>query len=314
MVAYLDLNVFDRIEKKDQLSEAENQIYSGIERLIIEQKIIVPYSNAHLNDLFRGYQKNPRFIEGHLNNLHRLTNNLCTCLYWGEKEVSWHYRDIKEFFNEKKKEWEYEPNSFHELISDVPEFQLIIEIHRNIPLHSNWKLGYKQDPMFGIMFPKSKNENNLAALVEDVYNFQSRLKSDFGLYRTFKAYLIRSMKAINQNREMLKAIKANNPDLPEHLGMFDFIELCKPQTQKQGNEFYSKVIETFFKYDLKGYKSDKNYNNMFDDALHTFYGAHCDFFITNDERCRFKANKTYERLNINTNVITAEDYVSIINI
>lgn len=74
------------------------------------------------------------------------------------------------------------------------------------------------------------------------------------------------------------------------------------------NQKQVKIIETFYKYDLKGYKSDGNFNNMFDDSLHTFYGAHCNFFVTNDDRCKYKAEKTYERLQIKTIVIKASEY------
>lgn len=102
MNVYFDLNIFDRIEKKETLSESENEIYSELENLILTEKIMVPYSNTHLNDLFRGYQKNPNYIDGHLNNIKRLTNDLCICQYWNRKEATWHFRDINEFFEEKK--------------------------------------------------------------------------------------------------------------------------------------------------------------------------------------------------------------------
>lgn len=59
MIVYLDLNIVDRIEKKDSLSNFDSNLYSEWENLILTGKIIIPYSNAHLNDLFRGFQKNP---------------------------------------------------------------------------------------------------------------------------------------------------------------------------------------------------------------------------------------------------------------
>jgi hypothetical protein len=46
---------------------------------------------------------------------------------------------------------------------------------------------------------------------------------------------------------------------------------------------------------------------MFDDSLHTFYGAHCEYFVTNDERCKYKAEQTYKKLNIRTVVIKADE-------
>lgn len=46
---------------------------------------------------------------------------------------------------------------------------------------------------------------------------------------------------------------------------------------------------------------------MFDDGLHTFYAAHFDYFITNDDRCKYKAEKNYDKLNISTRVMKIED-------
>jgi hypothetical protein len=309
MHVYFDLNIFDRIEKKENLPESENEIYTELENLVLENKITVPYSNAHLNDLFRGFQKNPNYIDGHLDNIEKLTNNLCICQYWGRKETTWHFREIREFFNEKQTEWEFEVSSFDDLFTDMPNFYLHFKL---VPLPKEWKLGY-QDPMFGIMYPKSKIENNYYALFEDIFNFQSRLKTDYSLYKTFKAYLIKSMNKLKNNKEMLKSIKENFKDLPKHLDIFELSDLYGPKSKTSENSNYSKLIETFYKYDLKGYKSDGNFNNMFDDSLHTFYGAHCEFFVTNDDRCKYKAEETYKRLKIKTRVIKANEYKEIKN-
>ena len=111
MTAYIDLNIFDRLEKIDKLSESEKTNYQILLSLLTEKKLLTVYSNAHLNDLFRGYQKNPDFTEGHLKNIQSLTNNLCICQYWGEKTVRLHHRDIFEFFQEKSDELIIDPNT-----------------------------------------------------------------------------------------------------------------------------------------------------------------------------------------------------------
>jgi hypothetical protein len=111
----------------------------------------------------------------------------------------------------------------------------------------------------------------------------------------------------------MNALKNKFKDLPKHLDIFEISDLYAPKNKISENENYSKVLEIFYKFDLKGYKTDANFNNMFDDSLHTFYGAHCDFFITNDDRCQYKAIKTYERLNIMTKVIKADKIEQIKN-
>lgn len=309
MNVYLDLNIFDRIEKKNELEETEKELYNQLESIILEGKITTPYSNAHLNDLFRGFQKNPNYIEGHLRNIEKLTKNLCICQYWGKKEAIWHFRDIKEFFNKKQDEWEFEPSSFLDLMEfEGDQTHNPLTIFKFIPLPKEWKMAYGQDPMFGIMYPKSKLENNYLALMEDIFNFQSRLKSDYNLYRTFKAYLLKSVNKLKGNKELLKSVQSNFQDLPKHLDIFEISDLYALKSKASENGAYQKVIETFYKYDLKGYKSDANFNNMFDDSLHTFYAAHCQFFITNDDRCKYKAEKTYERLGIKTVVLKAKQF------
>lgn len=305
MNVYFDLNIFDRIEKKETLPESDKLMYAELENLVLTNKITVPYSNAHLNDLFRGFQKNPNYIDGHIETVEKLTKNLCICQYWGQKETTWHYRNLREFFNEKQKEWEFEFESYDDLFDDIPNPYVVYKL---IPLPKEWKLAYHHDPLFGIMYPKSKIENTYYSLFEDIFNFQSRLKSDYSLYRTFKSYLIKSMNKLNNNRELLKSLRERFKDLPKHLDIFELSNLYYQNSQSSNNKNYSKLIETFYMYDLKGYKSDKNFNNMFDDSLHTFYGAHCDFFVTNDDRCKYKAEKTYERLKIKTKVIKANEY------
>lgn len=232
MNVYFDLNIFDRIEKKAKLSESENEIYTELENLVLNGQITVPYSNAHLNDLFRGFQKNPNYVYGHLNNIEKLTKNLCICQYWGRKETTWHYREIREFFNEKQTEWEFEFESFDDLFDEIPNVYLPFKL---IPLPKEWKIAYQQDSMFGIMYPKSKIENTYYSLFEDIFNFQSRLKSDFGLYKAFKAHLIRSVNKIKNNKEMLKAIKGNFKDLPKHLDVFELSDLYAPKSKTSEN-------------------------------------------------------------------------------
>lgn len=57
MKAYIDLNIFDRLEKLDKLEEPEKTFYQTLFSLLNDKHILTAYSNAHLNDLFRGYQK-----------------------------------------------------------------------------------------------------------------------------------------------------------------------------------------------------------------------------------------------------------------
>ncbi|UUC44188.1 hypothetical protein [Flavobacterium cerinum] len=306
MKVYIDLNIFDRLEKLEKLEEPERKFYEILFSMLKEKRVLTAYSNAHLNDLFRGYKKNPNYIEGHLNNIKSFTDNLCICQYWGEKAALLHFRDISDFFKEKVDDWEFEFNSYDELFEEEPLLKQTIELSKFIPLPLEFKKGYV-DPMFGVMFPLSKIHNNLYALQSDIFNFQLRLKSDYGLYKSFRANLITGLNKIKSNKELIKSLNANVQELPKHLELSDIFDVYTPENKTSDNAIYSKIIDTFFKYDLSGYKSDGHFNNMFDDALHTFYAAHFDYFITNDDRCKYKAEKTFDKLKIKTKVITISE-------
>jgi len=62
MTIYLDLNIFDRLEKIDALEEEAKNEYTNLLTLISNDNVEVPYSNAHLNDLLRGWKKIPLIL------------------------------------------------------------------------------------------------------------------------------------------------------------------------------------------------------------------------------------------------------------
>jgi hypothetical protein len=303
MIAYLDLNIFDQLEKIDKLQNSEKIYYQTLNSLLVDKHILTAFSNAHLNDLLRGYQKNPTYINNHLSSIQLLTNNLCICQYWGKPTTVFHYRDIFDFFNEKVDDLGREYESYDEFVSNSDSIlQQIIEAYKYIPLPSGFTKIYTE-PIFNVIFPLSKIHNTQYALQSDIYNFQIRLKSDYGLYRKFRTDILEGLIKFNKQLTKEKSLNPNSIVVPKHLKPQDIFDVYVPNSRTSENPMYSKIIDVFFKYDLAGYKSDGHFNNMFDDALHTFYASHFDFFITNDDRCKYKAEKTFERLKIKTKVI-----------
>ena len=71
---------------------------------------------------------------------------------------------------------------------------------------------------------------------------------------------------------------------------------------------YEKGKETI---DLEGKFSDDKINNLVDDSLHVFYAAHCDYFITLDKKCKYKAIKVYNELGIKTEVYDPFEFIDI---
>ena len=320
MIIYLDWNVINRIEKRLELEEPESNNYKKLLVFLLTSTAIVPYSNAHLNDLLRGAKKNQSFIAGHLDIVALITKSICICQYWNEPKPIIHKRSVVDFFQTSFEEEQDEYDTYDDLINaDVEIFDNIsikpflfgtsnLKFNR-IP--ENFRSIYKEDPIFSIIYPQTKDEMTEYAMCCDLYNFYRLLKKDYSLYKALKKFIIQSVRKYNLATEPIKAVQKSSDTVPHHLekAIDGIFEQLKFDSYTGVSKTYNTFFETFFRHDLQGYKSDHRFPNMIDDALHSYYGAHCDFFITNDDNCVYKAGKTYERLGIKTTVKTAEEFV-----
>lgn len=302
---YLDWNVFDKIEKKDALVEDERILYTELENLITANVITVPYSNAHINDLIRGYSKEPSFIPGHLSTLYRLTNNLCLVQYWGNKDVKWHYRDVVDFFNSALDERQVTEKPFTELLkgnlpSVVSEmlWQAQLDLLRSQKVPENFSEIYKADPVFDQIFPRTKTAMNMLAMSEDIYDLSNSMNKDYSLYRSLRTFVNQSKAKLKKQKKLANALEKSINEPPVYLNFDEAFELYSPKTKTSDNQAYQKVTETYFKIDFQGFKADEKFSNMIDDSIHVFYGAQCDYFVTLDDKCYYKAAETYHKLGI----------------
>ena len=310
--AYLDWNVFNRIEKKVE------PIYQQIEQFILENKINIPYSNAHINDLVRGYEKNKDYTKGHLSTLSRLTNNLCIVQYWGQRNTIWHYRDVSEFFNSSLEDIETTTTSFSNLYSsylkdDIPEvhslWQMQLSLLRSQSLPFEFKQVYKDNPVFDLIFPKSKVEMNMLSFCEDLYDFSYRAKKDFALYKTFRNYINQSRIKFKEQPKIYRQLDKTMAGIPNHLVYDTIWEKYTGKNKVTDNTKYSQITNTYLKIDFRGIKSDEKFANLIDDSLHVFYGAHCDYFITLNKLCKYKAIETFKELKIKTIVLAPNEFL-----
>lgn len=312
---YLDWNVFDRIEKQNRVDEKDRIIFSAIEQLIFENKIICPYSNAHINDLLRGYSNDPSYIPSHLETLKRLTNNLCIVQYWGNSQTTWHFRDVTEFFNSALEDNEVTAKSFAELIDwdETGLWRIQLELFRLIPMPTKFKEIYKANPVFNLIFPRTKAEMTMLAFCEDLYDFSNNAKKDFSLYKSLRTFVNHAKAKLKNQQKMLKEIDKSTSQLPTYLNLDEAWEKYAPKTKISDNPAYQKITDTYCKIDFRGYKSDEKFSNLIDDSLHVFYGAHCDYFVTIDDKCHYKAAETYHKLGIATKAMKPNEFISIMN-
>ncbi len=68
--------------------------------------------------------------------------------------------------------------------------------------------------------------------------------------------------------------------------------------------------ELYIILDTFGYFGDAKVSNLIDDAFHSYFAAHCDVFVTDDDRTYNKAKAVYKQLGIKTEVYKSLDFPS----
>ncbi len=321
---YLDLNVFDRLEKLEKLSLEETKPYQSIIEYLQSGTLTAVYSNAHIGDLIRADKNRPTgdtsVLEGHLRNISNLTNNQCMCLYGGKVDVTVDHRDIFEFFNASLSESNHTETSFMRLFDGTnddenPELNTLVEtlkktleVFAEIPITAEFEKTFEYYPLLQQMFPETFETKNIGNSFNDIMLMSESMNNN--MYRDLK----RMMNPNNIN-EFMKVLspdqKMDKNELKQILSTIDIISEAKkylPQTKTSDNPLYDKLTNLYSQTDFRGFNSDKNFENMIDDANHTFYAAHCLFFITEDTRCIYKAKEVYKQLQIGTQVFTPKEF------
>jgi hypothetical protein len=309
---YLDWNIFNKLEHLTSLTEEEADDYGYLDSLITDSSIIAPYSNGHINDLIRGYEKDPSFTPGHLANITRLSRNICIAQYWGESKAKWHIREPEGFLHSRIEESNNIASSYGALYDTLNEplatmaFELKKTSQRLTPVPANFKSIYATNPIFNAMYPRTKIEMNMLALCEDLYAFGFNINNDFQLYKHYRKYLAETKLKFPQYKNLFNAMIP--ADKPKYLTWEDLWDGLEPQFKETSNAAYDRIMGLFTTTDLKGYRQDNKFPNLLDDALHCFYAAHCNYFITIDAKCYDKAKLVYDKLKITTKVFTPSEF------
>jgi hypothetical protein len=90
-----------------------------------------------------------------------------------------------------------------------------------------------------------------------------------------------------------------------------FIEMVENSLgYEKDKSYFNFYTKAYMMLNLLGYKSDKvdvirnkGFDNHLQDATHSFYGAHCDYFVAIDNKLKAKSKALFDKLNIQTKII-----------
>ncbi|MCW3102424.1 MAG: hypothetical protein JWO09_864 [Bacteroidetes bacterium] len=318
---YLDWNVITTLRQIDELTNPlDKETFNKLAHILIagREKLILPYSNAHLKDLSKSYKKGERKrVTESLNFISLLTQDICLTQYWNEEKAKWHYRNPKTFFESLIKDVET-TNSLYGLKESLAELGLsnVFDSFKLLPHNIDFQQ-LEQNKVFSLIFKRAKLENSLYALMEDITELFGELRNNPVVYNELRSMFTTVFPLDPKIHNVPNVVERLRDKISKTMINESFKGLKENTNKTSKNEDYTKIIGTFMQLDFAGYGTDKlteknQYDNLFNDSLHCFYGAHCDFFITADKKTYKKTKAVYQSEGILTQVMKPSEFVELL--
>ncbi|WP_421796338.1 hypothetical protein [Haliscomenobacter sp.] len=316
---YFDWNIYSYIRTE------RGQVYSEINDFLSKNKssILLAYSPAHLQDLNRSYFKSEKGkleTEKDLDFLGDLTSNHCLCYDFKEKSVYPNVIHPKEYFQEIFVDTEDENLFNFENLFDNDDplgklwqsyWKLLKLLPSGIDFTQLDKLP-KEYQIINDFFKSTKGRNTFGGLLEDILNVIQNLDDFEKIFKTIRANSNKDLKIETDNSKWGNPFDYMDNVLKRNKLQKSFFELTT-ETIKNSNKKASRFdyfSNYYIQLDIFGYHKDKKLSNLIDDAAHSFYAAHTDIFVTDDDNTNRKSSALYKQLNIDTEVVYSTGFLN----
>ena len=316
---YFDWNIFANLKRESE------EPFKSILRIIRNNndKLLFPYSPAHLRDLQKGFfesetAKEKTYIDLHL--LHEISQDHCLYVDTKINDVTPQISDPTEYFNQLIDSKTVKNFDFENLFSDSDNalsgfWKSYMNLMKSMPTGIDMKQIETASEKYGglkDMFQNLQQGNNFYNLMKDVTRLLSNPEEHSSVYKSMRNISVTEMKINTDSEQWGNAFDYLDKTLAKTQLNKTFRQLIDDQLKNRNKDKPPTRWDYFTNYyislDTFGYYRDKQLANLIDDATHAYYGAHCDIFVTEDNNTYHKAKAIYENFNIATTVCKASDF------
>ena len=321
---YLDWNVFSRLGSRDETHQKLTDILSN------ETKFLIPYSEAHLMDVYRRYKKvGLDGIDGHLNKLQQyskslfITNTIKDKLEFQHlltKEAMQQYIDAYAEHEDFNFDFDELMKPFESLLKPLMDFQIEnpVGISKKGDDDSTSKERISKYPKTAKDVHKLLGDGETTSfrqIMENLLKMSSTILHD----NSYNEMRDNFQKDLKVNTDSLRKKRFDPIEIldknAQKLKMENFMDLHKTLLIGNDNKsLFYRIIALCRHLDFNGFFSDSitpkhHLDNVETDFNHIAYSSTCDFFITLDNNTREKAILAFDLLKINVNVLSREEFV-----
>jgi hypothetical protein len=318
--AYLDWNIFSYLKRYKNSEEPYKSLNYHLTKNL--DRILVPYSSAHLTDLIASYNKSERGkeeTEQDLQYLRELSENKCILYDYKDQKTYPSVVDVKEYFEDLLESETLTSRGFEGLFSasgnadfDKLSNQFLASLDKMpnpVDQGNVTTIPSKFQSMKDALTGKSMLDG-----LKGIFNLMTQYNEDPKIYRGLRTASLEQLQLNFDYSKEQNPIKVISERLKQSLFNQTFEEFCNKNIAYQFKEKSPGRFDIFTNYylmlDFFGYHRDKKFKNLVQDSFHAYYGAHCDFFITDDDNTYHKAKTLYDYLNIQTKVCKSHEFNS----
>ncbi|MBP6532205.1 MAG: hypothetical protein KA285_02920 [Bacteroidia bacterium] len=312
---YLDTNVFNKARTRNE-KEFENfwtKLFANSDELLYV------YSKAHLLDLLKD-KTNNKFAD--LDFISKLAKDNYMSVEGDDEIMTFQKINARDAFNSQINHDYFDDSPFSSLMNDsiFSENSTLAQLMKiKLPINFPKFEGItdNQISLINKIFPLGKSEISIMDILETFQSFYQEISNKHN--PTFKEMRRMSIEALNfqigneENVDFDSILKesALKKDLSE------LVESIISNNKSLKNTRYSFFTTTYLMLNIFGLDNENlrksNFLSTIHDAQHVFYGAHCDYFVTEESKMALKARGLYKKFNISTRVLTLNQFMNSIN-
>lgn len=314
---YLDKNIYSYIYAR-QKGDLFDQILTALKK---SSDFLVVYSYAHIEDILQSKDETKNF------------ENLALIESIAEKNYCYYDNDLKKFCFGY-----YSPKEIYDCQEDI--MPIIDSLFDKIDIESflsdemknslnkmkdEWissnmpdKVDNPSLKLVGSFFPINLHELSIDEIFKESYRGIRAFGTNNSVYRSLRANNYNNFnKGQYQIDESNYTLTKDLTESPFEKSLLEITYSTLEQRKKEGEEVFRNEFHTtaYILLDLFGFNRDPKVktNNLFVDSNHSYYGAHFDYVVSNDNGFVTKSRVLYNLLGINTKVLYPAEFLDEVN-
>lgn len=311
---YLDWNIISKLKTPE---------FTEIKAFFTENrdKISFPFSPAHFEDISKSDSPNNAKLMEDITTMDALcqSNHMS---YDKDLDIAAPYiATPSQYYTEYKSDTVSidtvtSPSYLASLLADIDN-PLVVSIINHLldtPISfPKWDMPIT-NPVYDI-FVNLQNVSTIRELIYEAMSIIHRVTTDKETYKAFRSVI--DPKLLGQIQGPASCIVPALDQILMQVGSpMGFMDMVKSIQQKKDNGNRMSLFTTAYILLDMLYKHDKlpkkgnNATNVITDAMHAYYGAFCDYFVTDDRKLADKARVLYHEFNINIPIITSKELIT----